>query len=207
MIYAIVGTYDDTSYGSIRGNGKSLTMVYFGYQAYKEGRQVYSNFYTSFSEILTLNEIIDMFKNQGLSDAVVMLDEAQVYLSNTGEKAIVIKELVNLFIAQTRKRGVDIYLTTQRYNNLHRQLRVQVDALLTPEKRHINGEICLQDNCQKKHLIYVYRPDYEEPLIVLDAEKVGQLYNTNEIVLDFFKTPEKGKSAQKRAIELISDSA
>ena len=130
MIYAIVGTYDDTHYGSIRGNGKTNTMVYFGYQAHKEGRDVYANIKTNFSKTFTLNEIIDMFKNKSLSDAVIMLDEAQVYLSNTGEKATVIRELINLFIAQTRKRGVDIYLTTQRYSNLHKQLRVQVDEIL-----------------------------------------------------------------------------
>ncbi len=207
MIYAIVGTYDDTHYGSIRGNGKTNTMVYFGYQAHKEGKSVYSNIKTEFSKTFTLNEIIDMFKNQGLSNSVIMLDEAQVYLSNTGEKASVIRELINLFIAQTRKRGVDIYLTTQRYSNLHKQLRVQVDEILIPLKFHADGSICYLDNCKKPHYIHVFRPGKEDPVIVLDATAVGQLYDSNEIVLDFYTPPQKPKSesSTKRAMRLVTE--
>lgn len=196
MLIAICGTYDDTKNGSIRGNGKTMTAVYFGYEAYLNGQKVYTNFYTDFSEMITLNELLDLFKNDKLKDTLVILDEAQVYLMNLGVKAVVLKQIINLFIAQTRKRNVNVILTTQRYKNLHKQLRMQCDLVLLPIKYHVddNGniaDICPKDNCNRQHVIMVFNTMTNEYLnLVLFPTKIGDMYNSDEIVLDEFK-PEK----------------
>lgn len=197
MLIAVVGTYTDMRMGSIRGNGKTLTAVYLAYQAHKEGRKIITNFYTDFSEMLTLNEIVNEFKAKNLQNTVVILDEVQTYLMNSGVKVKTLKEIINLFVAQTRKQNVDIIVTTQRYRNLHIQLRTQCDVFLIPFKYHIdkNGnlaDLCKLDNCDKQHGIIVYKPEDNEFLpFVLNPERVGKLYNSNEIILDEFVINEK----------------
>lgn len=192
MLIAICGTYTDVRYGSIRGNGKTLSATFLGYQAYKDGRKVYTNYYTTFSEMVTLNELLTLFKDGELDNVLVILDEAQVYLMNTGVKAKTLKEIINLFIAQTRKRNVDIIVTTQRYKNLHRQLRVQCDLVLIPLKYHLNesgrmSDLCTRDNCDKSHVVIIYNAITQEFLkSVLYPEEIGKLFNSDEIVFDEF---------------------
>ncbi len=203
MIIAMVGTFDDTCFGSIRGNGKSMSMVYFGYQSFKEGKQVYSNFKTSFSTLVTLNELLDLFNNQSLQNTIVLLDEAQVYLPNTGVKKGVINDIIGRFISQSRKRGIDIYLSTQRYGNLNNQLRLHIDEILLPIKCHEDGTQCFKDTCKLPHFIHVYSTKNDKkPLVVLDAAKVGKLYDTNEIIFDsYISQEEKEKEQQKQKIK------
>lgn len=188
VIFAAVGTFNDiVTAGSIRGNGKTLTITYYGYDAHKKGKKVYSNYRTTFSDLITINELITLFKNSKLRDTIILLDEAQMYFPNQGLKTKVIKELIGLFIAQTRKASIDIYLSTQRYNNLNNQLRLHIDEILLPIKIHADGSICKKDSCTKKHYINVYIPDVSDPIVTLDAQKVGQLYDTNEMVLDTYQ--------------------
>jgi len=191
-IYAFVGTYDDSLHEGmpIRGNGKTMAMTYFGYQAHKKGKEVFSNYHTTFSQPYTMNHLIQLFKDQNLSNVVILIDEAQVYLSNQGVKKGVLKELIGLFVAQTRKRKVDIYLTTQRFLNLNNQLRIHIDSILLPVKAHADGQICKKDSCEKHHYIHIFPINEDDALCVIDAEKVGKLYNSDEIVLDTFNLPD-----------------
>ncbi len=205
-IFACVGTYDDTLHSgmSIRGNGKTLTATYYGYQEYLEGKEVYSNYHTSFSKLYTMNELIELFKNDKLSNVVILMDEAQVYLSNQGAKKKVVNNLIGLFIAQTRKRNVDIYLTTQRFNNLHNQLRLHTDIILLPVKTHADGSICRKNLCKEPHYIHVFMSTEEDELVCLKADEVGQLYNSDEIVLDTFYLEEEEKPTKKKKKETLA---
>lgn len=192
MIIAIAASYNDEKIASIRGNGKTMSAVFFAYQQYKEGKTIYTNFQTTFSKKVTINELITLFKNDKLSNTTIILDEAQLYLMNSGVKAGVIKELINLFIAQTRKREIDIFLTTQRYKNLNNKLRIHCDIILIPVKYHIQKNkltsVCNSDTCKQPHAICIYNIMTQSFLsYILDPEKIGILYNSNEIVLDEFK--------------------
>ena len=193
MLIAICGTYTDSRYGSIRGNGKTLTATFLAYNAHKDGRKVYTNYYTTFSEMVTLNQLITLFKNEQLENVLVVLDEVQVYLMNAGVKAKTLKEIINLFIAQTRKRNIDVIVTTQRYKNLHRQLRIQCDTILIPLKYHIDDkgqmtDLCARDNCEKNHVVIVYNAITQDFLkFVLYPETIGKLFNSDEIVFDEFQ--------------------
>lgn len=198
MIYGIVGTIDDYSTGgSIRGNGKTLTMTYYGYQAFKEGQTVYSNYYTKFSCIKTLNELMDIFNNKNLSNTVVLLDEIQVYLPNQGVKKGILNDLIARFIAQTRKRNIDIFYTTQRFKNLNNQLRIHTDEILLPIKTHADGIQCSSDKCKKEHYIHIFSQYSDDAMIVLDAQKVGKLYDSNEIIFDEYIPKDDNKNSTR----------
>ena len=192
MIIAIAASYNDEKIASIRGNGKTMSAVYLAYRQHKEGKKIYTNFQTTFSEKVTINELIILFKDDKLSNTTIILDEAQLYLMNSGVKSVVIKELINLFIAQTRKREIDIFLTTQRYKNLNNKLRIHCDIILIPIKYHLKNNklttVCNSDSCKKPHAIVIYNIMSEEFLpYILNPSKIGKLYNSNEIVLDEFK--------------------
>lgn len=199
MLIAIVGTYNDLKTGSIRGNGKTLSAVYLAYNSYKEGKKVYTNFYTTFSEMVTLNDLVELFKDKKLTNTIVIIDEAQLYLMNSGVKASTLKEVINLFIAQTRKQNVDIIVTTQRYKNLHVQLRTQIDDILIPIKYHLNKkggltEICNNDACKKQHAICILNLNTNEFLpYILNPNIIGKLYNSEEIILDEFIIKKEAK--------------
>jgi len=193
MLIAIVGTYNDVKIGSIRGNGKTMSAVFLAYKDHLEGKKVYANFNTTFGYTTTLNELTELFRDEKLSNTTIIIDEAQVYLSNAGTKAKTLKEIINLFIAQTRKRNINIILTSQRFLNLHKQLRIQCDIILIPTKHHLdkNGqlsEICIKDNCKKDHAILIYNVNQDCYLqYILNPIEIGKLYNSNEIVLDTYK--------------------
>lgn len=199
MIWGFVGTIDDYSTGgSIRGNGKTMAMTYFGYQSYKAGQTIYSNYYTTFSQIKTLNELMTIFKDKNLSNTVVLLDEIQVYLPNQGVKKGILKDLIARFISQTRKRNIDVLYTTQRFKNLNNQLRIHTDEIILPVKTHADGKQCSSDKCQKTHYIHVFSQYSDDAIVVLDAQKVGKLYNSNEIIFDEYIIEEDNKKQKQK---------
>jgi len=199
MLIAIVGTYNDLKNGSIRGNGKTLSAIFLAYKDYLEGKKIYANFYTTFGQTVTLNELTNLFRDEKLSNTTIIIDEAQVYLSNTGVKAKTLKEIINLFIAQTRKRNINIIVTSQRFLNLHKQLRIQCDIILIPTKHHLDkngqlGETCIKDNCIKNHAILIYNINQDCYLpYILNPLEIGKLYNSDEIVFDTYKIKEVKK--------------
>ncbi|MCC7574993.1 hypothetical protein KO361_05355 [Candidatus Woesearchaeota archaeon] len=186
MIYGFVGTMDDFCNGSIRGNGKSLTMTYYLHQDFKEGRRVYTNYKTTFSEQVTVKKIVDMVLEGEIQEASIGIDEIQIVLNSIGTKAKVVN-FIDKMVSQTRKIDSDIYYATQRYTNIHKRLRVQTDRLFRPFKIHQENDKwkkCITDRCKKPHVIIVKSeiPYLETPIIALDAVKVGVLYDSNEII-------------------------
>jgi hypothetical protein len=211
MLIAIVGRYENVLAGSIRGNGKTISAVYLAYLDYLNGRKIYTNFKTTFSETYKINDLLTLFKDEKLEDVTVIIDEAQIYLNNCGVKVAVRREIIQKFIAQSRKSNIDIIVTTQRFLQLHKELREQTDIILVSIKYHYDKEnnkileICGRDNCKKDHVIRIvslnknpvdYIRDENNKIITLNPEIIGQMYNTNEIVLDNFEIqkPEKKKN-------------
>lgn len=205
MLIAVCGIYNDIKAGSIRGNGKNITAVYLAYKDYLDyGRKIYTNFQTNFSENYTMNELIELFKDKKLRNSLIIIDEAQIYLNNSGVKVAVLRELIQRFLAQSRKEDIDIIVISQRFSQLHRQLREHIDVILIPIKYHIteSGKItspCRIDNCKKEHAILVYSANannflyQDKKLVVLNPEEIGKLYDSNEIVLDDFEIKKESK--------------
>ena len=180
----------------MRGNGKTLSAVYLAYMEFQKGKKIYTNFYTTFSTMYKMNDLIQMFSDNKLHDCLVIIDEGQVYLNNSGVSVKTRKSLITNFIAQTRKADIDIIITTQRFMQLHKELREQTDVILLATKYHYNKhcltEVCKVDNCQKDHAVRLFNMNTGLYLpYILDCKEIGKLYNSNEIVLDSYEIQKK----------------
>lgn len=201
---AFVGCYDIESEAPISGTGKTLSMTGFGYLDSLNGKEVWSNYQTTFSdEIIGFQAMINKIRNErkpltsyheilerpGL---VVMVTEMQEILNSCGSENNKIL-FVDSFAHQLRKYGVDMYYDTQRFKNIHIRLRTHTDTILLPYKRHYDKQPCFSTQCLKPHLIDVYslKPDREKPIIRFKAPLVGNKYNTYQVVYDKLKIPNK----------------
>lgn len=192
MLIAICGRYLNVLGSSVRGNGKTLSAVFLAKMEYDKGKKIYTNFYTTFSEQYKMSDLIEMFSDGKIKDVLVIVDEGQIYLNNTGVSVKTRKALITNFIAQTRKSNIDVIITTQRFMQLHKELREQTDVILLASKYHYDKHgltsMCKIDNCTRKHAVRLFNMNTSSYLpYVLDCEEIGKLYNSNEIVLDNFE--------------------
>ena len=183
MIYGYFGTVDDLHEGSLRGNGKTNTMTFFLFLDYLNGRKIITNYYTDFSEMMTVQEMVELILNGDLSDISLGIDEIQLLLNSAGTKGSITKFIMKM-VSQTRKRRTDIHYTIQRKMDLLRTFRIQTDSLLVPYKTHMeDGKeiICINDRCEEEHTIYVESiiPYRKKPIAIFPASLIGQLYNSN----------------------------
>ena len=195
MIIAIVGTYDDMFLCNPMGNGKTCTMVYLGMEDLKEGKKVYANFKTTFGEKMQVLDMIDKVLTEESTGYALLIDEIQLIIASEGLKKDVKRKFVNQLVAQSRKRGCNIYYTTQRYRNVAKSLRDVTTLIMWPVKRHLHGQallasdpryVCNDDTCTEPHQIEVYQhvPFLPWPLVILRPELVSRHYNSDEIVIE-----------------------
>ena len=188
MIYGFFGSIPGCPHqrGShaLRGNGKTLCLTFVGYLDYLSGRDVISNYKTSFSEFVSTERIAEMVIYEDIRDTTILLSELQLYMNSLGVNTKELRSFVGSVIGQSRKRNTDIHYDTQRYTDIHPRIRVQTDRAFLPRKFHGDGKPCQLDRCEKKHFIYLYQHDpyIEYPVVKLRADKFGELYDTNEIV-------------------------
>jgi len=217
MLYGIIGRYNDITAGSVRGNGKTCATTYLSYIDYKDGNDIYTNYHTSFSTYITINELMELFHTGKIINATVVIDEIQKFLNNSGVSVYVRTEIINSFIAQSRKIETDIYFTVQRYKQIHPELRDQCDKILITIKFHYTKnkkgkieltEICKKDNkCREKHIILLYSLSDDEFLsYVIYPEITGKYYNTNEVIYDKFDESKNfmSKALLKKQINKMS---
>jgi hypothetical protein len=185
MIYAYIASIFRDEFVPLRGTGKTLSMTYFLYQGFKQGKRVITNYFTPFSEMMNITDIIVGILDGTITEAEIGLTEFQHTLDNLGHKQFK-KRIWRLVSSQSRKLGLNFYLDTQILRQIDNDARDHVDRIIRPEKHHLNGSLCLHDQCEKLHRIYVYfeKPKIEEPLFILIAENVGKLYDTKKITID-----------------------
>lgn len=202
----LTGIDDGTeNWGSIRGNGKDMSMVYYLNKDAEEGRAIFTNFYTTFSTQLPAQKIVDeitknplKYKKNGVS---VGLTELSTVLNSLGSSAAQVKFL-SYWVQQTRKTNTDVYGNLQRFVDLHPRFRNAADYVLRPVKIHADLSICWYDDISSceydEHFIQIYslKPLINEPITgndVIVCSEVGKLYNTDEIVYDEIIIPKKNK--------------
>ncbi len=214
MIYAFVAAMYRDEYVPLRGNGKTLTMVYYLYKEYKNKKRIITNFYTPFSEMMNITDIIlgflhydelekwkelnkfatdeevknyihEKLEDNIISHAEIGLTEFQTILDNLGHKALK-KRIWRLISSQSRKAGLNFYYDTQILKQIDNDARDHTDRIIIPKKIHYNGKECQRDQCDEKHKILVmYRkPLIPYPMRILKADGVGKLYDTNKITID-----------------------
>lgn len=134
------------------GSGKTLVATYLGYLRWREGREVYSNYYTAMSsEVLPL-EVLLMRK---FDNCVILGDEGWTVIdsrqSTSGEN-----EMLNRVILTSRKRGVDIILTAQMAHMVDKRYRGISDYQVLCERignerdrrAKIKAYVCFWDTTQ-----------------------------------------------------------
>lgn len=206
MICAFVGTINDVTNTTIRGNGKTVSMSTMAYLHHLQGNRVYSNFYTSFSEeIIGLQGMIDKITkhDEDYSDSLLLASEMQKLLNSLGSTTNEVLFIDN-FCSELRKHDVDFFYDTQRFNNVHLRLRLHTDYIFQPFKFHMDNTPCNFDRCKLPHKVYLYsyKPMKSNPILKIDATKAGKLYNTKEIIEDDLRIPKKEYSKGKKRIEV-----
>ena len=188
-ITGVYGVWYDRSPGElIKGNGKTLTAVYLMYLDAKRGYKCYSNIETNFTDSMSTAQVYELFKDSNATGISILLDEIQKDMNSiagfTSAKTIV--EFCNIASAQTRKRDINLYWTTQRASDIPLRLRVQTDILLQPVRIHADQSRCTNASCERRHYINVYsrEPMRLNPIVTLDCQAVGKLYDTCQVLTD-----------------------
>ena len=200
MIYGFFGSIPGCPHSrgnhALRGNGKTLCLTFVGYLDAQRGRRVISNYKTSFSEYVAVDEIARMVVEENIRDTTILITEMQVYLNSLGVNSSDLKEFIGSVVGQSRKRNTDIHYDTQRYGDIHPRLRVQTDRAFLPRKFHVDGEPCHRDRCEEEHVIYLFQHDpyLHEEVIRLKAEAFADLYNTDEIIAVPKRKPKRRKT-------------
>ena len=200
MIYGFFGSIPGCPHNrgnhALRGNGKTLSLTFIGYLDSIRGRDVISNYKTSFSEFVPVEEIARMVVEENIRDTTILITEMQVYLNSLGVNSSDLKEFIGSVVGQSRKRNTDIHYDTQRYGDIHPRLRVQTDRAFLPRKFHRDGEPCSLDRCTEDHVIYLYQHDpyLHEEVLRLNAGAFADLYNTDEIISVPKKKPKRRKA-------------
>lgn len=184
-IVGIIGCWDIRT-GSIKGNGKTTTLTYYLHEDFRSGRITYSNYETAFTQKMTTQDVFDIFRNKTASNISIGIDEIQKDISSIDPDIELIKEFCDIAAAQTRKKSIDLYWTSQRAMNVHKRLRIQTDYFIRPVRIHKDRSECQSYDCKKEHYIAVFshQPYKIKPIIYLDCQEVGKLYDTNEILTD-----------------------
>lgn len=203
-IHGLGEEYDD--YGSVRGNGKTVSLVYSLYEDKEEGREIFTNFKCNFSIMLPAKQILEeLNKNQekyremGVS---IGLTEMQTVLNSLGGSPEVSK-FCSFFAAQTRKRNCDVYWDSQVFWEVNNRWRNQTDNIFRPFKIHEDGSQCGIDSCKELHwvLIHGIKPYVPYNILgdeVINCQEVGAMFDTNEIVFDEIIFQKKGNSRKNQ---------
>lgn len=164
------------------GSGKTLTMTYHLYKDHLKKRKIYANYGLKFEYQQLTGAFFRDYAKSGfdLMNSSIGLDELHVFLDSRNAMSNKNK-MMSRFITQSRKRGVDMYYTTQDLNHesfarsgqVDLRLRKLTDMLIHCKYRKYNG----------KHLV-VNDIMFNGKRIkkVIDCTKIIDKYDTYQII-------------------------
>ena len=116
------------TFEGVMGSGKTLSACALAYLEHTRGREIISNVHVNFPfRQLDTQFFVDHMMDTELTDCVMILDEAYIYL-DARTSASKLNKLFTYFIAQTRKRGVDLYVCIHHIDTLDKRLRRAIDV-------------------------------------------------------------------------------
>jgi len=188
MIVAFVGTIYEESKCPISGNGKTGSMSgVLMLDHYKRNKVIWTNYETDFSDkVCGLQEMINTINETRCDNLILGISEMGQILNSLGSKTNQVL-FIERFVSQLRKLHVELYYDAQRFKSIHLRLRTFTDIIYIPKKFHMDSTPCNYNLCRKPHKVslYAYKPDKgNEPRITFDMAKVGQHYNTDEVIYD-----------------------
>lgn len=127
MIHLIIGR---------QGSGKTLLLVWFAYQAYLRGRNIYANVHLHFkNNPLNYMDIIDC----KLQNGAVLLDEIHQLLPARRSMSKRSIAICDNFLSMVRKQGLEVYGTTQTLRKVDVRFREEADYVYVCEKYILKG--------------------------------------------------------------------
>jgi len=165
-----------------RGSGKTLTMVKDAYIEFKRGKTIVSNMTgIPFAQFMDNKDILALDKNSTLKNAVILIDEAQIFFDSRRSMK---KENISFsnFVQQIRKRNIDLYLTTQFANSIEKRLRDHTDIIAKVKF------IDMYKLCKVKYIDITSVEDefMSEPIsveVIYDATAIFGLYDTTQMII------------------------
>lgn len=105
------------------GSGKTLSAVALCYMEHTAGRKIVSNVDMTFPhDKFDPQFLIEHMLDTQLEDCVILLDESYIYLDSRSSTTK-LNKLFTYFIAQTRKRGVDMFICIHHIDTVDKRLR------------------------------------------------------------------------------------
>ena len=113
------------------GSGKTLSATAFAIIDYYElGRKIVANYHLQGLDFtyFSYEQFVEWMKcNETLNDTSVILDEGYLFADSRMSQSGLSK-LFTYFMLQTRKRGVDLYITTQQFRNVDIRIRMNANV-------------------------------------------------------------------------------
>lgn len=165
-----------------RGSGKTLSMVKDAYIEYKRGRRIISNMQgLPFAEYMTNQQILSIDKNSNIYNAVILIDEAQIFFDSRRSMK---KENIYFsnFVQQIRKRNIILLLTTQFANAIEKRLRDHTD-IVAKVKFIEKYKLCKVKYIDITSIEDEYAEVPSQVEIVYDARSIFGLYDTNHMIV------------------------
>lgn len=167
-----------------------MTMTRCLYEDMNEGRKIFANYNLHFpSEKLSSDFFTTFNKSKNkeqLYNCSVGIDEMQIMLDcrDSGKSR---NKILSYFFLQTRKRKVNLYYTTQQFENVDVRLRKNTDVLIKCEKiiMKINAKIKKGDIAPTLPVIKILIIFLRKDIHFVDyfpVQEYSDKYDTDEII-------------------------
>ena len=174
------------------GGGKTLMMVRYLLQEYARKRKIMTNLKLNYASYLPLDIISLLEDNKELENVVLGIDELTVYVDCrlSMSKA---NRFFSYLVLQSRKRGVDIYYTTQDMSMIESRVTDHTYFFVLCEKIFDKNNKCVDD--YRYYTIFDFR-NRRKPYIdnfVMKIRPYYKYYDTDQIIepIYAFKKPDK----------------
>lgn len=162
------------------GTGKTLALTAFGFKAQqKANAHILANYTTTYADITkSAEEILLMLTDLVVDDRpnICLFDE----LGNLVKSVDFMRsdnELLTKIFLESRKKGTDIYYTSQHAMMVDRNIRRITDVVMFPFFNE-DKEIVELQRIENFSTSWIAKPE----LIRIDAPKYYNMYDTNEII-------------------------
>ena len=161
-------------------------MTWEGFQYFRRGFKVYSNYGLKFPHTLLTKKVFDeMIKNkEQLQNAVLLLDEMHVWIDSRSSMKQKNKG-ITYFILQTRKRNVRLLYSTQHLHQVDKRLRDSTDVIVFC--RNLSNKTSTVKSADAPTYIllesvFQWREEMTPKKRILYANPVYPLYDTTEMI-------------------------
>ena len=159
-------------------------MVKDGFAFMENGFRILRNFECSFGEYISNEEILELDKESNLKNAVLMIDEIQIFFDS---RRGMYKHNINFsnFVQQIRKRNILILCTTQYSNTIDLRLRQHLDILAYPKyfKKYDVCSVTYIDLTTFEDDLFNTHIEPKRVSLVFDCKPIYKMYKTDEMII------------------------